>query len=59
MDADRRGHVVADEVVGAGAEACHYGRGHVMALEGVTFTEMTAQMAASDATADYAVGGGD
>ena len=41
---DGCGHVVADEAAGGGgAEACHYGRGHVTAVEQVTSVEVAAQ----------------
>ena len=50
---DGCGHVVADEASGArGAEACHYGRGHVTAVEDVASLELAAQMAASDVFAE-------
>ena len=50
---DGREHVVADEASGArGAEACHYGRGHVTAVEDVASLELAAQMAASDVFAE-------
>ena len=56
---DGQGHVVADEASGArGAEACHYGRGHVTAVEGVASMEVASQTAASDVAVEKAVEGG-
>jgi len=39
-------------------KACHYGPGHVTAVEDVASMEVAAQTAAIDGAADEAVGGG-
>ena len=56
----RGGHGVAtvgaDEAVGGGgAEACHYGRSHMTAMEDGASVKVVAQTAASDVAADEAI----
>ena len=54
-----RPHVVADKAMGGGgAEACHYGRGHVPAVEDVASVEVAAQTAASNIAVESEEGGG-
>ena len=51
--------MIADRAVGGGAtEACHYRRGHVMAVEDLASVEVAAWDGRGHVVADEAVGGG-